>query len=153
MLQAGRSRVWFPMKLLEFSIDLILLAAIQPWGRLRYLPRRVQGGRRVRLTPSPSNVSWLSRICGILEVSKHYGPPWSLTRIGSPSSYVITSLLLSIFSSFTPPPPHPLPCTCHSFSCSYNNHPPYLQQSVRMAKVKLCYSWLYAKRTNMFFWS
>jgi hypothetical protein len=28
MLQAGRSRVWFPMRALDFSIDLILPAAI-----------------------------------------------------------------------------------------------------------------------------
>jgi hypothetical protein len=32
MLQAGRSRVLFPMRSLDFSIDLILAAALWPLG-------------------------------------------------------------------------------------------------------------------------
>jgi hypothetical protein len=33
-LQVGRSRVWFPVVSLEFFIDIILLAALWPWGWL-----------------------------------------------------------------------------------------------------------------------
>ena len=47
-LKAGRSRVRFPMVSLEFFFDIILLAALWPWGRLslkqKWVPGILPGG-------------------------------------------------------------------------------------------------------------
>jgi hypothetical protein len=87
VVQAGRSQVQFLMKSLYFFLDLILPAALWPWGQpslsrneYQEIFLGVKGSWCLRLTTLPPAVSQFSRKCGSLNVWHSNRPPWLVNK-------------------------------------------------------------------------
>jgi hypothetical protein len=91
MLQARRSRVWFPIRSMNCfnlpnpSSHNMALESIQPLTEMSTgkIPGGVKGSGCIRLITLPPSVSWLSR-CESLHLSHPYGPSRPVTGTAVP---------------------------------------------------------------------
>jgi hypothetical protein len=109
MLQAGRSRIQFPIRSLILfnwpnpSSCTVALGSTQLLTEMN--TRNLPGGkcgRGVRLTTLTPSVSRLSRKCGSLDVSQPYRPPRPVTEIAPPCLYLDRLNETSSLSSLRP---------------------------------------------------
>jgi hypothetical protein len=99
MLQARRSRIRDPMRSMKFFYLPNPSSHTRPWSVLSLLTeisKWVEHSRIITLTTSPLSVSWLSRQCGIVNISQPYMPARPVTGISFFIDNFYASLLVAV---------------------------------------------------------